>query len=112
VFRLFEVAEHSKQEFYDLIKQDFKDMNLSAAEINQLTYYNMNNYKDIICSNTYREFELLEERYRLKSELRYYEEQLKAQRQLIQELKSSNSWKLTRPMRKIGSVLKGLKKKN
>ena len=59
--RYFKVNESYRQEFLNLIKQFFKEMNLKNDEINNLNHYVKNKYKNIMISNSQIEFELREE---------------------------------------------------
>ncbi|MGP8024228.1 MAG: glycosyltransferase family 2 protein [Methanobacterium sp.] len=64
-YRYFQVPDMHKQEFFELIKQDFKEMNLKNEDLNKLTLNSKNNFLNIINSNSYQEFELLKEKDKL-----------------------------------------------
>ncbi len=64
IHRYFQVDEVYRQEFFELIKQDFMDMNLTNEELDDLKNYNKRNYLNILKSDTGKEFELLKENIR------------------------------------------------
>lgn len=66
IHRYFQVDEVHRQEFFELIKQDFKDMNLTDEELDELQNYNKRNYLNILSSDTRKEFELLKDNIRKK----------------------------------------------
>jgi glycosyltransferase involved in cell wall biosynthesis len=117
-------ADIYKKEFFNLIRQEFENMNMGNNDINKLTTQTKNDYEYIMKSSSYREFELLEQIRTMEStyynELRIhkqilnsrkqdYEKQLESKEQIINEISSSNSWKLTKPLRNLGNSLKKLK---
>lgn len=126
LYRFNQVDEKYKKKFFDIIKQNFKKMNPIC--INNLNALNKEEYTNILNSDTYREYELTkkinqlmknhEEKvmqlkkvsYRQNQEIetlkREYEGKLRLKEQIIKEITSSNSWKLTDPLRKIRYKLK------
>ncbi len=59
--RYSKVDEKYREEFFNLIKQFFKEMDLKNNEINNLNSFIKNKYNNIINSNSHTEFELREE---------------------------------------------------
>jgi glycosyltransferase involved in cell wall biosynthesis len=122
--RYNQVSEEYKKEFFELIKKDFHDINLDNNEFEKLIPDSKNKYENVINSGSYREFELLEEIKSLESvyhnQLRLhkqmlehqkqdYEQQIESKLQIINEISSSNSWKLTKPLRNLGKSVKNLR---
>jgi glycosyltransferase involved in cell wall biosynthesis len=120
-----------KEEFFQSMKQHFVKFDFDDDELSKLDLHLKNNFQNIINSGTNTEFELKEEikllestyknrlahekqAYYKKLELNKrayedkfnlqksaYEEKLEVQEQIIKKISSSNSWKLTKPLRKI-----------
>ena len=65
IFRYFQVSDIYRQEFFELIKQDFLKMNLTYDKLNNLELNVKNDYLNIVKSNSNVEFELLKEKYKL-----------------------------------------------
>ena len=122
--RYNQVSEDYKKEFFDLIKIDFQDMQLDVNESEKLIPALKNKYQNVIYSGSYREFELLEEikslesayhkqlrihKQKLEHQKQDYEQQIEYKTQIINEISSSNSWKLTKPFRDLGKSVKNLK---
>ena len=107
-----------KEEFFEIIKQYFEKINFDDHEINKLNLHSKNIYLNILNSNTYREFKLLERirflELNYEKNLRYqkeaYEKKIELKKQIIKGMNSSKSWKLTKPLRKIGIGIKRFKK--
>ncbi|KAF5078554.1 Undecaprenyl-phosphate 4-deoxy-4-formamido-L-arabinose transferase [anaerobic digester metagenome] len=130
LWRYDQVAEKYKAKFFDIIKENFKKMN--PVCIDSLDTWNTKKYQNILNSNNYREYELMkridhlmevqEERNRqwqeelnnqkqkfaseIRSQKQDYELDINAKNRLIQEITSSNSWKITKPLRIIVATLK------
>ena len=102
------MKEIHKKEFFDLIKLDFERIDLKADEIDQLNVYSSTKYQNIRNSDSYREFELLERINQLNSDNNNLKYQKQVYQKKIKEIKSSTSWKLTEPLRKLGIVLRKL----
>ena len=113
-----------KKEFFNLIRKEFENMNMGNNDTNKLTTQTKNKYEYIMESSSNREFELLEQIRTMEStyynELRVhkqilnsrkqdYEKLLESKEQIINEISSSNSWKLTKPLRSLGYSLKKFK---
>lgn len=69
IFRYTQVAEIYQPEFYKLLKQDFRKMNLDDATIDALQPAAKLNYLNISNSNSHTEFELLRERDQLLNKI-------------------------------------------
>ncbi|MTK64562.1 MAG: glycosyltransferase [Methanobacterium sp.] len=69
IHRYFQVDEVHRQEFFELIKQDFKAMNLTDEELNELKH-NKRNYLNILRSDTRKEFELFKDNVNKKFKIR------------------------------------------
>ena len=127
-YRYYQVSDDHKKEFFDLIKIDFQDMNLKNFEINKLNPNSKHKYLDILNSSSYKEFELLEKirliestynkksnyekqncKKNLNKQKKLYEKKLKSKEQIIFRITCSNSWKFTKPLRKLGNLLRSLK---
>ena len=65
VERYFQVSDNYRQEFYELIREDFEKMNLENDTLDALNSSARSNYLNAINSNSYREFELSVENDRL-----------------------------------------------
>lgn len=92
----------------EIIKRNFIKMNPFC--IANLNSSNTVEYQFIINSDTYREFELRKRISNLEEEIetlkKEYQIEINYKKQLIHEITSSNSWKLTKPLRKFRNVLK------
>lgn len=127
--RYNQVDSEFKEKFFDLVLKYFQNMNLDFDELNKLDTKTRNRYKNVIKSDSYTEFELTEkirflkisnnnklkdqsQVYEKKLELkkRAYQEDLEFKEQIIKKMSRSNSWKLTKPLRKIGTEIKRFKK--
>lgn len=82
--RYTQVSEGYKKKFFELIKSDFKKMDLKKDKIDALSTYAKNNYLNVINSYSSREFELHRqinqlktENNKLKKELRLKENEMK-----------------------------------
>lgn len=128
-----------KEKYYDTMKQYFMKIDVDESEIIKLNLDFGDDFQNIMNSDSYKEFELKEKIMLLESNHKNslenedqtflkrfninkqayedrcdlqksaYEEQLKVKEQLIRNISSSNSWKLTKPLRKIGTGIKHLK---
>jgi glycosyltransferase involved in cell wall biosynthesis len=135
------IDDKFKGKFFDLVKEYFKDMNLESDEINKLDTNIQNRYENVIKSDSNIEFELKEKimltkftyNNKLKDQRRVnekklddqrrvyekkldhskstYQERVEVNEQIIKKMSNSNSWKLTKPLRKIGTEIKRLKEK-
>lgn len=106
--RYRQVDEQYKKRFFEIIKRNFIKMNPFC--IANLNSSNTVEYQFIINSDTYREFELRKRISNLEEEIetlkKEYQIEINYKKQLIHEITSSNSWKLTKPLRKFRNVLK------
>lgn len=105
-YRYSQVDETNKKEFFELIMQNFEKINIKSDEIAKLNAPVKAKYQNFINSNSYKEFGLLEEISQLKSTNNKLRHQKKAYETKIKEITSSNSWKLTKPLRMIGIKIK------
>ncbi|WP_048190896.1 glycosyltransferase [Methanobacterium sp. SMA-27] len=124
--RYNQVDERFKPEFFEIIKQNFIKNNLKKSDIDKLSQNNKIKYQNILISDTYKEYGLREQIYQLNSanqeyeqkyqQLEYnlerlkdknqgYEKEINTQKHFIQKITSSNSWKLTKPLRKIRNLI-------
>jgi glycosyltransferase involved in cell wall biosynthesis len=125
--RLQQVDTEYQDEFLEIIKEDFAKMD--SEEINKLNEPNQIIYKNLMSSQTYREYELLEkysnlekglneklnqqkQKYglELKQQKIKFDNEIKYKNNLIIEIKSSTSWKMTKPLRKASYILKKIYK--
>ena len=67
IVRFFALNEIYRQEFFELIKQDFENMDLRNNELEDLHLGVQKQYKNIINSHSYREFQLREENDKLSN---------------------------------------------
>ncbi len=131
--RYNQVDKKYKQDFFEIIKENFKKINSPC--ITNLDARNTKEYQYVLDSNTYREYELMrridhlmevqEEREKqwheelnnqkqkfaseFRSQKQAYELEINAKKQLIHEITLSNSWKLTKPLRNIRKTLKKMR---
>jgi len=117
-----------KQQFFETMKKYFNKIDFQDNEIYKLNLPIKNNYENVLSSKTYTEFELKSKKDLLKltydnklkqqkqdyeKKLNHqkieYENKLKLKENIIKEMNSSNSWKLTKPLREIGIQIKRLK---
>lgn len=119
------VEERYKKDFFDIIKNNFKKMNPIC--INHLNSDNKEEYQKIIDSDNHREYKLIKKIHHLKEEIfqlkqgidqeisckskieslkNEYKTEINNKNMIIQEITSSNSWKLTKPLRRIGNLLR------
>ena len=124
--RYNQVDERFKPEFFDIVKQNFIKNNLTKSDIDKLSKNNKIKYQNILISDTYKEYGLREQIYqlnsanqkykqkyqqlehnleRLKDKNQDYEKEINTQKHFIQKITSSNSWKLTKPLRKIRNLI-------
>jgi glycosyltransferase involved in cell wall biosynthesis len=124
--RYNQVDERFKPEFFDIIKQNFIKNNLKKSDIDKLSKNNKIKYQNILISDTYKEYGLREQIYqlnsanqkykqkyqqlehnleRIKDKNQDYEREINTQKHFIQKITSSNSWKLTKPLRKIRNLI-------
>ena len=109
--------ERLKNEFFSLIKKYFMNIDLKNDEINRLDSYTKERYLNIINSDSYREFQLLtkinliskKNKY-LKKSQKNLQKQLIVKEKIIKNIMSSKSWKMTKPLRKVGIMIKNLKR--
>lgn len=66
--RYNQIATVLKKEFFDLIKENFEGMNLENKEIKSLNDVAQSKYQNVLASNSFEEFELLEENSKLKKQ--------------------------------------------
>lgn len=116
--RYSQVKEEYKAEFFNEIKADFEFYQQEYIEndIYQSFNFNIRNIFDsALCSDTYKEFELNIEYNKLNSKSDNLKKKLKKEKKNYKKLKkensnikkeldelySSNSWKLTKPLRNI-----------
>ncbi|MDO8870931.1 MAG: glycosyltransferase [Methanobacteriaceae archaeon] len=123
ISRCNQVDEEYKQEFLEIIKED-----LSKTDIDDFKKLNETNqviFNNLMKSNTYKEYELYEKisemQKEIKAELHHqskeyelkikqqrltFDEELKIKNRLIEEIMSSNSWKITGPLRNVRILFK------
>jgi len=121
ISRYNQVDKEFKDEFFDIIKEDFIEMD--SKDIQQLSDLNFALYQNFLKSKNPEEYELHYQIIQLKSEeqkLKKYNAQLKKQNadyqekikknnHIINEMRCSNSWKITKPLRKLTNSFKNLK---
>jgi glycosyltransferase involved in cell wall biosynthesis len=114
--RYYLVADEYRQEFFSQIKQFFDKIDIDDDNDLGLNY--KNKYLNIKTSDSYKEFELKEKITQLelthKNELerqkQVYEKLIEDKERIIGDLMSSNTWKVTKPIRKVGKEIKRLKR--
>jgi len=91
-YRYNQVAEEHKQEFFELIKHAFVDMDLKNKE-NSLNSYSKNIYLNVMKSYSAREFEVRQDSINeLKKQKQFFDEKLKVQQYKIEELTSLSNY--------------------
>lgn len=108
-YRCSQINEIYKEEFFELIKQKFEKMNLKVDEIEGLNNSSQSKYQNIINSSSYRELELLEKINQIMNNNSKLQRQKQLSEEQLQKIVSSNSWKITKPLRTIGLELRKLK---
>lgn len=113
-----------KRNSLNFIKTDFHELKLENYEVEQLILARKNKYQNVINSGSYIEFELLEKitswestyynelrihKQILDNQKQDYEKLLESKEQIIKEISSSNSWKLTKPPQKLGKIIEEFK---
>jgi glycosyltransferase involved in cell wall biosynthesis len=122
ISRYNQVDNSYKGEFLEIIKKDFAKMN--SEYVDMLNKLNRTRYDNLIKSDTYREYELYEKisqlnqswrqqtqqsqeyQKKLDNQIKDCGKQIKQKNEIIKKMKSSKSWKITKPLRKIGFILK------
>jgi glycosyltransferase involved in cell wall biosynthesis len=118
--RLDTCSDSIKNEFLDDIKKYFESLEWGKDIINKLHPSIQIVYKNITNSETYNEIELLRENLYLKKSINSKDNLIKKQNNEIKKrdkiiqiknaektkIMNSNSWKMTEPLRKIGSWLR------
>jgi glycosyltransferase involved in cell wall biosynthesis len=103
IFYRFDLIEIKyKNEFFNMIKDYLKGLNLVDNEINKLHAYTKTYYENFMTCESYCDYNQLplkKENKLLRKENKYYKNEL-------MKIKSSNSWKITKPLRKIVKVIK------
>lgn len=66
--RYFQVSEKYKNNFFEIIKKDFENMALKYDEIDALNTFSKNKFNNVMNSDSYKEFELLEKNYDLEQQ--------------------------------------------
>jgi glycosyltransferase involved in cell wall biosynthesis len=127
ISRYNQVDNIYKGEFLEIIKEDFAKMN--SEYVDMLNELNQTKYNNLMKSYTYQEYELYEKisqlnqswkekltqqsqeyQKKLDNQIKNSSEQIKQKNEIIRKMKSSKSWKITKPLRKLGSSLKKIKK--
>lgn len=119
------VDEIYRKEFFEIIKNNFQTLN--QVYVNYLDDHNKRKYENVFSSESYREYELnqknddltaVHEEELQKWKDRFHSQEQKLQslkkeleelihtKQLIDEITTSNSWKLTKPLRRMGNLLR------
>lgn len=92
------INEEFKQEFFDEMKEDYlriaADDEFCKNFYKKITKSNRQIFTNVLKADTYKEFNLLMEIDDLKKENKKLKNQIK-------EFESSNSWKITRPLRSL-----------
>lgn len=92
------INEEFKQEFFDEMKEDYlriaADDEFCKNFYKKITKSNRRIFTNVLKADTYKEFNLLMEIDDLKKENKKLKNQIK-------EFESSNSWKITRPLRSL-----------
>lgn len=113
-------SEHS-QEFFKKAKEKLLELDLSDEKVDKFSNHISNPYKNIINSNSSNEAEILNKidetklknekeivkyQNRIKNQKIRYEKKLNNHKRIINEMQNSNSWKTTKPIRKLFKILK------
>lgn len=100
--RFRQVDEKYKKDFFNLIKRYLEKLELEENDINKLNPYSKNNYEDfVICDSfcDYKQLKMKEKNNKLQKENILLKKSNETYRNKIKEMESSNSWKITKPMR-------------
>lgn len=121
--RVNQVDDEYQQQFFEIIKEDISKMD--PNDILLLNETNRAKYENFMNSHTYKEYKLLEKIHHLENSLekkinkqrREYEDKLNKQiisfnkeieirDKIIEKMRSSNSWKITKPLRNVRILFK------
>ena len=100
--RFRQVDEKYKKDFFNLIKRYLEKLELEENDINKLNPYSKNNYEDfMICDSfcDYKQLKMKEKNNKLQKENILLKKSNETYKNKIKEMESSNSWKITKPMR-------------
>ena len=114
--RYYLVDDKYKPEFFEEIKRFFEKIDIKGIDDLDLNY--KNRYNNMITSDSSKEFELKEKitqlelthKKELERQKQGYEKKLEIKEKIIKDLTSSNTWKLTKPIRKVGKEIKRIKR--
>lgn len=103
-YKFYQVSDDLKQEFLDRYKTEL--LKIAECESDdtlkeKLNRKNRGIYEDVLESETYREFILLQKNRRLTDKISGLESQNRKLKKLNDEILNSKSWKITEPLRKI-----------
>ncbi|MDR0912511.1 MAG: glycosyltransferase [Methanobrevibacter sp.] len=94
--------------FFEKSKNKLLSLKLSSKDLEELPINISNIYKNIVNSDSFEEMQLniIKEEYNIKlnNQRRKYEKSINKQKKLLKEIKDSNSWKITKPLRKIRNL--------
>lgn len=142
ISRFEQVDDVYKEEFFNLVKNDFQQKNLKPQDINNIHPSLLKKYDNIMSASYWQEYELLNEINRLKelhetqiqgyqeelhkqlklniknknkecskkikAQKKEYEKKIKVLKLINEEITSSNSWKITKPLREIKNIINKL----
>ncbi|WP_288193361.1 glycosyltransferase family 2 protein [uncultured Methanobrevibacter sp.] len=105
--RFTKVKCEFKSYFYDKMKEDFESMltdDIYDGFLDCLSFRNKSIFENVISSSSCKEFMLMMEIFHLNNRINNLNSENIYLKQLNKELLSSNSWKITKPLRKIRNL--------
>ena len=102
--RFDQVEDEYKKEFFNLIKNHLKSLNLNNNDINQFNHYTKTHYENFMgfdCYNGYTELIFQNENKKLQKENSKLKKLNKNYKNKLIKIESSKSWKITKPLRKL-----------
>ncbi|OWT33487.1 glycosyltransferase [Methanobrevibacter sp. 87.7] len=102
--RFKKVKDEFKPYFYDKMKEDFESMlndEIYDGFLDSLSFKNRTIFENVINSSSCEEFLSSMEVFDLKNKINSLMDENKYLKKLNKELLDSNSWKITKPLRKI-----------
>jgi glycosyltransferase involved in cell wall biosynthesis len=117
--RFWQVNENYRNEFFLIIKKYLEKLEFEKCDLNDLNPHSKNIYEDFMICDSYGDYKFLKlfdkyeklqkENDQLKNSNNSFKQEINSCKNKIIEMESSNSWKITKPLRKIVSILRKYK---
>lgn len=102
--RFTKVKDEFKEYFYNKMKADFESMlgdEIYDGILDCLTFRNKSIFENVINSNSFKEFMMMMDIFHLNNKVNSLISENRYLKKLNKELLSSNSWRITKPLRKL-----------